>query len=333
MTKRVSIPNLYTALRKLLSQIPRGRVTTYGDLAEALGSISAARWVGEFMAHHEHDSDCNCHRVVRRTGEVGKYVGGKSDEKIERLRSERVDVFDETVDISRFGFDEFKSRAPLKRLLRLQNEIREQIVLKGYRPKPKFVAGVDLSYEKKPPGAPSYAFATYAVVDTQKLKLVDSVTIRRRVKFPYIPGFLSFREAPILIDLLETVAKTEPLAEVILVDGNGILHPRRAGIATFLGVQTDARTVGVGKSLLCGSVDEDGTPADVAKAIRLEGKQVGFAIGNSAESSPIFVSPGHRMTIKSSLRVVRELFGVHRIPEPVFHADRISRSAVKDHLQ
>ncbi|MFK7817500.1 MAG: endonuclease V [Planctomycetaceae bacterium] len=333
MPKRISIPNLYAALRKLLDQIPHGRVTTYGDLAEALGSISSARWVGEFMAHHEHEADCNCHRVIRRTGEIGIYVTGDPNEKSQKLREEHIDVGDTTVDLERFGFTQFKSRFPLKRLLRLQNDIGSKLVLKGYRPRPDFVAGVDLSYEKKSPGAPSYAFATYAVVETRRLKLVDSVTIRKRVKFPYIPGFLSYREAPILLDLLDKVAKTSPLAEVVLVDGNGILHPRRAGIATFLGVQTDIRTVGVGKSLLCGTVEEDGSPADVPKPIRLDGKQVGYAVGNNADSSRIFVSPGHRMTIKSSLRVVCELFGSHRIPEPVFHADRISREAAKEHAK
>lgn len=326
---RVSIPNLYTALRKLIEQIPIGRVTTYGNLAEALGSKSAARWVGEFMAHHEHDTKCNCHRVVRKTGEIGLYVRGDASEKIRRLQSERVAVDDGVVDAGRFGFSDFKSRKPLSRLLRLQEEVRDQVQMTGYRRKPQYVGGVDLSYEKKSPGAPSYACATYAVVDSKKLRLVNSVTIRRRVRFPYIPGFLTFREAPILMELLDKVAKTEPLAEVILVDGNGILHPRRAGVATFLGVQTDVRTIGVGKSLLCGTIEDDGSPADVAKPIRLDGKCVGHVVGNTAESRPVFVSPGHRMTVASSLRIVRDMFDDHRVPEPIFHADRISREAIK----
>lgn len=329
MASRVAIPNLYTALSKLLDKIPRGRVTTYGDLAEALGSISAARWVGEFMAHHKHAGDCNCHRVVRRTGEVGLYVSGDVEEKIHRLRKERVDVADGTVDLDEFRFADFKSRRPLSRLLRLQEQIRDQLMLSAYRNTPEAVAGVDLSYEKKSPGERSYACATYAVVETRKRKLVSSHTIRRRVRFPYIPGFLSFREAPILLDLLDEVAKRGPLAEVILVDGNGILHPRRAGIATFLGVTNGARTVGVGKSLLCGTVEEDGTLAATPKPIRLDGKQVGYAVGNTDDSSPVFVSPGHRMTVKSSLKIVQSLFGDHRVPEPIFQADRISRNAVK----
>ena len=312
----------------MLSQIPRGRVTTYGDIAESLGTISAARWVGEFMANHDHDADCNCHRVVRRTGEVGIYVTGRADEKTVLLNHERIRIKDGVVDLRRHGFAEFKSRKPLTRLLRMQQEIRDNIKLSSYREKPTLVAGVDLSYEKKAPGEPCYACATYAVVETNKLKLVGSHTIRRKVKFPYIPGFLSFREAPILFDLLDKVKKSESLADVILVDGNGILHPRRAGIATFIGQHTDTRTIGVGKSLLCGSVEDDGSPAATPKPIRLDGRQVGFDVGNTDESRPIFISPGHRITVRSALRVVRSMFDDHRVPEPIFHADRISRQAI-----
>ena len=330
MPPKLSIPNLYAAVRQLIDKIPRGRVTTYGDIAEALGSVSAARWVGEFMAHHQHDKKCNCHRVVRRTGEVGLYVRGDVSRKIAELMSERVDVDDDgVIDLKRYRFSEFKGRRPLARLLRMQDEIRDQLKLTAYRAKPKTVAGVDLSYEKKSSGEPNYAFATYAVVEPRRHALVSSHTIRRRVRFPYIAGFLSFREAPILFDLLDEVLKREQLADVILVDGNGLLHPRRAGIATFLGVHYDVRTVGVGKSLLCGTVEDDGSPAATPKPIRLDGKQVGYAVGNSDKSSPIFVSPGHRMTVKSSLRVVQQMFANHRVPEPIFEADRISRNAVK----
>ena len=117
MPPKLAIPNLYAAVRQLIDKIPRGRVTTYGDIAEALGSVSAARWVGEFMAHHQHDKKCNCHRVVRRTGEVGLYVRGDVSRKIAELMSERVDVDDDgVIDLKRYRFSEFKGRRPLARL-------------------------------------------------------------------------------------------------------------------------------------------------------------------------------------------------------------------------
>lgn len=327
---RVPIPNLHTALRRLLDQIPRGRVTTYGDLAEALGSLSAARWVGEYLARHDHDNDCPCHRVVRRTGELGLYVSGEITEKQALLEADRVRVSEQRVDLLRYRHTEFDSRKPLRRLIRIQDELPARTRLRAYRGQPQTIAGVDLSYEKTRPGDEVRACAAYACVDTDSLELIDSHTVRRVVRFPYIPGLLSFREAPVLFELLSAVEKRTELAEVLLVDGNGILHPRRAGIATFVGVHFGLRTIGVSKSLLCGSVESATDDATVPRAIRFEGNHVGFAVGSRPQSRPVFVSPGHRITVGASLRVVQTLFKSHRVPEPIYHADRISRAAVRE---
>lgn len=325
---RVPIPDLYAALRRLIAQIPAGRVSTYGDLAEALGSVRAARWVGEFLSAHDHSESCCCHRVVRRTGEIGLYVSGDPAEKIARLREDSVIVEDGRVDLQRVGFTGFRSRKPLRRLVRLQEELHGLTRLSSYRRTPEIVAGVDLSYEQKSPAAPGWACATYAAVDTRRLQLADTCTIRRRVRFPYIPGFLSFREAPLLLELLDQVAATGPLADVVLVDGNGILHPRRAGLATFVGVHGQARTIGVGKSLLCGTVGRV-DPVTGAQPVRVDGDHVGYAIAAGRGSRSVYVSPGHRLSVSNSLRLVRGLFAGHRVPEPIFHADRLSRLAVK----
>lgn len=327
MSRRITIPDLHASLNRLLAQIPRGHVTTFGDLGEALGTVRAARWVAEYVAHQVH---CNGHRVIRRTGELGGFARGDESAKAELLRKEGVEVDDGTVDLERYGFNKFRSRKPLQRLLRMQDELREEISLKSYRAKPEFVAGVDLSYEKKSPGEPCYACATYAVVETKNLQLVGSHTIRRKVKFPYISGFLSFREAPILLQLLDHVRKREPLAEVILVDGNGIMHPRRVGVATFVGVTANVRTIGVAKTFLCGNLEgDDSIPASTPRAIRLEGRKVGYSIGNTDASRPVFLSPGNRLSLTNALSLVRSLFADHRIPEPIYHADRISREAIK----
>ncbi len=268
--------------------------------------------------------------MIRRTGELGGYFTGNTKDKAALLQEERVDVDRGLVDLERFGFDRFRTRKPLWRLLRLQDELRDEINLKPYRAKPEFVAGVDLSYEKRSPGQPCYACATYALVETKKLELVGSHTVRRRVKFPYIPGFLSFREAPILLQLLDYVRKRELLAEVILVDGNGIMHPRRVGVATFLGVTANVRTIGVAKTFLCGDTEgDDSIPASTPRAIRLDGRKVGYAIGNNDASRPVFLSPGNRVSLANALSITRSLFAKHRVPEPIYHADRISREAIK----
>ena len=100
--------------------------------------------------------------------------------------------------------------------------------------------------------------AAYALVETETGRLVWSATVRRRVAFPYISTYLSFREIPIYLDLLDEVRAAGRLSEVLLVDGSGILHHRHAGVASHLGVVASLPTVGVTKKLLCGRVDIEG---------------------------------------------------------------------------
>ena len=90
----IDIPDLPLQLRELLEQVPAGRVTTYGDLAEALGDVAAARWVGSYLLDHPHDGDCPCHRVVRRTGELGLFITGDEADKQRRLTADGVPVSD-----------------------------------------------------------------------------------------------------------------------------------------------------------------------------------------------------------------------------------------------
>src|SRR5580704_18602110 len=118
----LTVPNLEAELIRLLAQIPAGRVTTYGDLADALGLRTAARWVGEFMRDHEHLSSCPCHRVVRKEGELGLYLCERTPaEKAARLESEGVDVANGVVEaFDKIVFRRFRSKKPLARLIEIQ---------------------------------------------------------------------------------------------------------------------------------------------------------------------------------------------------------------------
>lgn len=329
--RAIRLPNLEAALRRLIAKIPHGRVTTYGALARALGAASAARWVGGFLARHDHTCDCVCHRVVRKNGETGLWVNGSADEKHALLAAENIRVQNGIVDLTRFGFDAFNTSGPLRRLAAIQEEVRTGVSLRNYRGRPGYVAGVDLSYSRKSAEGSSFAVAAYCLVDSRHQELVKSVTVRQRVRFPYIPGFLSFREAPLLSALLDRVRQDDAIADVVLVDGNGILHPRRAGIATFLGVRCDVRTIGIGKSLLCGTIGDAGPSDRGARPVRHDGDLVGFEVGNKPASRPIYVSPGHLLTARNALRIVRSLFADHRVPEPIYHADRVSRRVIREH--
>lgn len=135
----------------------------------------------------------------------------------------------------------------------MQHCLRAKISLRCRQRRPRLVAGVDVSYRP-----PNQAIAAYARFDVVTQQLVWSTTIQRTTSFPYIPSYLAFRELPVLIDLLDHVQRHDCMAQMLMVDGSGILHPRSAGLATLLGIVADLPTVGVAKKLLCGRVNLNG---------------------------------------------------------------------------
>jgi deoxyribonuclease V len=317
------IPHLPVELTRLLVQIPRGRVATYGDLADALGSRQAARWVGEFLVDHPHGDDCPCHRVVRQTGDLGLFIGGKG-EKEARLRAEQIEVVDGKVDLARYRFTEFASPRPLASLVTFQDELPNRTKFVPYRGVPKFVGGVDVAYENS-----GTAIAAYVSVDMATGEANWSTTIRRPVQFPYIPSMLSFRESPLLLELLAVAREQGHLADVVMVDGNGMLHPRFAGIASHVGVLSGVRTIGIGKKLLCGSVDLENMKTNEARPVLVRARQAGIAMKANPGSRPIFVSPGHLIDVGGARRIVGRMFRGHRVPEPIFLADALSKADLR----
>jgi deoxyribonuclease V len=319
------IPDLQAELMKLLEQVPAGRVTTYGDLAYALGNRIAARWVGHVMLNHQHRVGCHCHRVVRAGGQLGLYIAGGARAKARQLRREGVQVRRTGIDLPRFGMVEFRSERPLEKLTRVQEDLIAKVSLTGRRSVPRLVAGVDVSY-----GQSDMGIAAYALVETSTGKLVWSTTLKRPVVFPYITSYLAFREAPILLELIEKVRLAGRLAEPVLVDGSGMLHQRHAGIATHVGVAACLATIGVTKKLLCGEVDVADLKPQESRPIVHQDRPVGVAIRPTAGSvRPIFVSPGNRIDLGQAERVVRTLLLGRRLPEPLYWADRLSRKAAR----
>ena len=322
MTQFPAVPDLTRCLRELLAQVPAGRVTTCGDLADALGNRIAAKWVGHFALHHDHDAACACHRILRAGGKLGGYIGGSEGAKSQRLAEEGVVAQDGAVDLQRFGFHEFASDRPLDELRQIQENIQRQVLLRPRRRLPKLVGGVDVAYPNAEEGV-----AAYALVETSTGRLVWSTAVRRRVAFPYISTYLSFREIPILLELLDEVRAANRMAEVLLVDGSGILHHRHAGIASHLGVVASLPTVGVTKKLLCGSVTIEGMTPGESRPVVHEEQTIGIALRPTAGSRrPIFVSPGHRVDLAFCERLIRFLLSGRRLPEPLYWADRLSKS-------
>jgi deoxyribonuclease V len=319
----LSIPDLPAELRGLIRQIPRGRVATCGGLAEALGNVVAARWVGHFLQHHDHDPACPCHRVVLKGGVLGRFVAGTAAEKETLLADEGIDVSGGVIDLARFGWTDFRSPRPLEALKRVQEEVLARAVVSRRSRLPELVGGVDVSYPQ-----PGIGVAAYALVDVASGELVWSHTVRHAVCFPYITSFLSFRELPPHMALLDEVRQAGRLADVVLVDGSGRLHPRHAGIATHLGVVADVSTIGVTKKLLCGQCAFQGLGPGESCPVVFDEQIVGVALRPTAGSArPIFISVGQRVNLGFAERLVRQLLGGRRLPAPLYWADRLSRLA------
>ncbi len=174
---------------------------------------------------------------------------------------------------------------------------------------PELIAGVDVSYNV----GENILFAGVVVISRRNLKLVEKAVAVKEVKFPYIPGLLSFRETPALIEAFSKL-KTEP--DIILVDGQGIAHPRAFGIASHIGVLYDKPTVGVAKSILVGKPDFIPKNKGEFAFLRFNGKIVGALLCTQTGSAPVVVSVGHKVTLEESINLVNELAVHFRIPEP-----------------
>lgn len=267
------IPDLEADLRHLLRQIPRGQVATYGDLATALGDRTAARWVAQYLLDHRHGLCCRCHRVVRMTGELGTYILGNPALKLATLQHEGVVVKDGIVDLKAHRVAQLNSSRPLARLQAMQRRLLTRRNLSSPLPGPELIAGVDISYV-----SPRRGVAAYVLFDVRQQEVVWSTMLCRKVRFPYVSGYLSFRELPLLLWLLERVRKANRMADVVLVDGSGIMHPRGAGVATHLGVLTKLPTVGVTKTLLHGTMQEPPLESDPVVEMRHERISLGWAM-------------------------------------------------------
>jgi deoxyribonuclease V len=325
LVSQSSLPDLHKALQILIEQIPAGRVATYGDLAEALGSRSAARWVGEFLLEPAYVEQVKSHRVVRSTGELGLHVSRNTDTKARLLQAEFVEVDSGHVDLERYRFREFVSDRPLARLIAEQASLPERTAIVPFPDTPLRVAGVDISY-----ATGSRAVAAFVLLDVTTGNVEWSTTLIADIHFPYIPGLLTYRESPLMRDVLRTALQGGQTPDVLFVDGNGLLHPRRAGIAVHLGVATELPTIGIGKKLLCGQVDLTDMSGDDCRPITENGETIGAAIKAKDDSRPIFVSPGHRIDVADAVRIARSLLLGHRIPEPVYAADALSRSTARE---
>ncbi|WP_337859960.1 endonuclease V [Ferroplasma sp.] len=271
--------NLYDYFYGLVKQIPEGYITTYGELARALGDIRAARAVGYMLSINNDPDGIPCYKVVHTDKRMGKYALG-IEEKEKRLKKDGIIINNGIIEnFNERFFADFKTDYPLIKLQKEQEKIAEMANFDDDLEEENFAA-IDISYS----GRTGYgALVSY---DNEEYNVKN---IEMEVNFPYIPGYLGYRETPFIEKLSEGVPG------MLLIDANGLLHPRECGLATFAGVVMNRKTIGVAKSLLIGKIDADGY-------IIYNNKKLGYYINKHT-----IVSPGNMISLESSIRKIKLL--------------------------
>lgn len=170
--------------------------------------------------------------------------------------------------------------------------------------------------------SPETVAAAVVVVDRGSGEVVEERTAVVRTGFPYVPGYLSFREGPAI---LAAWAKLSSSPDVALFDGQGIAHPRRFGIASHMGVLLDVPSVGCAKSRLVGEHEEPGSEKGAFAPLRHEGEAVGAALRTRKGVKPVYVSVGHRADLPTAIALVLSLCTRYRLPDPARRAHRLTR--------
>lgn len=191
----------------------------------------------------------------------------------------------------------------------IQQEMREQVNLQPLDIKIRYVGGADISFNK-------YEDTVYAGIIVLKypgMEQVEQVTVISATKFPYISGLLAFREVPALL-LAWDQLKIKP--DVMILDGQGIAHERRMGIATHFGLLKDVPAIGCAKSRLTGTYTEPANIVFAEESLVHQQEQVGVVLRTKLNCKPVFVSPGHKVSIRQSVDIIKHCTRKYRIPEP-----------------
>ncbi|HST52797.1 MAG TPA: deoxyribonuclease V [Pyrinomonadaceae bacterium] len=195
----------------------------------------------------------------------------------------------------------------------LQKRLRERVRVEPLKKKIETVAGADISFNKFEPTV----YAGLVVLSLPSLEVVEEVGVVSETKFPYVPGLLSFRESP---SVLEAWAKLKTEPDAVMFDGQGIAHPRRVGIASHVGLVIKRPTLGCAKSVLVGRFEEPGEERGSWTPLVDKGETVGAALRTKTRVQPIFVSPGHLIDLEGAVELTLACDGGYRQPEPTRRA-------------
>ncbi len=200
----------------------------------------------------------------------------------------------------------------VKTLTAQQNELQKKVIIQKPDFKLHTIAGCDSSFIGE------NILSVFVLLSYPNLEILEKVWHYGPVSLPYIPGFLAFREAP---NLLEAYKKLNQKPDMIMVDGHGISHPRRMGIASHLGVHLNIPTMGLAKQILVGKFEEPGLEQGATSPVLHKNEHIADAIRTKEKVKAVFASPGHLMDLKSATQVALRTTRKHKLPEPTRLAD------------
>jgi deoxyribonuclease V len=207
----------------------------------------------------------------------------------------------------------------LNAFIKKQEELANQVIRKDTFANPKLICGLDIAYARNS----SIAAAVTLNIDT--LAQVEKKTIPTRIFAPYLPTFLGLREVP---PMVQVVNELDNKPDMLMVDSNGILHPRRAGAASQLGIALDIPTIGVAKKLLLGTLKRSKI---FDLSIVYDEDEILGAQLTSPSNSHIYISIGHKVTLETAINITKQVMKNHRMPEPIFLAHSIAKRIAANH--
>jgi deoxyribonuclease V len=209
-----------------------------------------------------------------------------------------------------------------KQAIELQKQLSPGIIRKSTLKlnRVRTIAGIDTAYRE------GVGCAAVVVLQVEDLNTVESKTATRPIDFHYVPGLLSFREGPVILEALD---KLKSAPDLLMFDGQGIAHPRRFGIASHIGLLTGIPAVGCGKTKLVGKYQEPEVEQGSFSYLRDDDDTIGAVVRTRSRVKPVFVSTGHRVNLGDSIKLVLRCSSGFRLPEPIRRADKLAREMLR----
>jgi len=207
----------------------------------------------------------------------------------------------------------------LNELARIQEKIAKNVVREDRLKKLETIAGCDLSFVSR-----DEAYAACALFDYKSLELIDKKIAKVKVKFPYIPTFLAFREFDPMLKVAQNVD-----ADVFIIGAHGIAHPRRAGLASHFGVLINKPTVGIAKGRLCGEAEEPPNKRGAYSLLKDGEEVIGAVLMTQKDAEPVYVSIGHKLSLKTSIKITLGTVRENRLPEPLRVAHELATRTMR----